>query len=112
MKKITFAFVLALALSALCSCGGGKTTSESVADISREIRVDDPLTVRLYDTFAMKDDDQTLAAARKAISVTPKVDFDVQIVDPQTLCIVPKEPLDYNTDYKVTADFGVQPTAR
>ena len=106
MKKITFAFVLALALSALCSCGGGKTTSESVADISREIRVDDPLTVRLYDTFAMKDDDQTLAAARKAISVTPKVDFDVQIVDPQTLCIVPKEPLDYNTDYKVTADFG------
>ena len=106
MKKISFALVLVLALFALCSCGGGKSTGESVADISREIRVDDPLTVRLFDTFTLKDDDQTLAAARKAISVSPKVDFDVQIVDPQTLCIVPKEPLDYNTDYKVTADFG------
>ncbi|MBR1538703.1 MAG: alpha-2-macroglobulin [Bacteroidales bacterium] len=27
-------------------------------------------------------------------------------MDPQTLCIVPKGQLDYNTTYKVTADFG------
>ncbi len=37
MKKISFALVLVLALFALCSCGGGKSTGESVADISREM---------------------------------------------------------------------------
>lgn len=106
MKKITFAMIMALAFFGLCACGGGSDAPESVADFSREIRVDDPLTVRLFDTFNLKDDDQTVAAALKAISVSPKIDFDVQVVDPQTLCIVPKQPLEYNTDYKVTADFG------
>ena len=104
MKKILFALSLVLPLALLFSCGGG--AGESVAEISREIRVDDPVTVRLFDAFTLKDGEQTVAAAKKAVSITPKVDFDVQIVDQQTLCIVPKEPLDYNTTYKVTADFG------
>ena len=108
MKKITFAMIMVLALFGLCACGGGSgsSTPDSVADISREIRVDDPLTVRLFDTFNLKDDEMTVAAAKKAITVSPKIDFDVQIADPQTICIIPKKPLDYNTDYKVTADFG------
>ena len=107
MKKITFAMILVLALFGLCACGGGNGSApESVADYSREIRVDDPLTVRLFDSFSLKDNDLTVAAAKKAISVSPKIDFDVQIVDPQTLCIVPNQPLEFNTEYKVTADFG------
>ena len=105
MKKILLALSLVLPLALVFSCGiGGK--GESVADYSREIRVDDPVTVHLFDAFSMKDSEQAAAAAKKAVSITPKVDFEVQIVDPQTLCIVPKEPLEYNTTYKVTADFG------
>ena len=104
MKRIAFVLSLALTMFAVLSCGGGG--AESVASYSNEIRVDDPMTVRLFDTFALKDDDQTVAAAKKAITVTPKIDFDVQIVDPQTISLVPKQPLDYNTEYKVTADFG------
>ena len=106
MKKIILALTLVLPLLALTSCGGGSGASDSVADFSREIRAEDPVTVHLFDTFTLKNDDQTIAAARKAISISPKVDFDVQVVDPQTLCIVPKERLEYNTAYKVTADFG------
>ena len=104
MKKITLALTLVLSLLAVLSCGGN--AGESVADITREIRVDDPVTVRLFEAFTLKDDDQTVAAAKKAVSITPKVDFDVQVIDPQTLSIVPREPLEYNTNYKVTADFG------
>lgn len=103
MKKISFALTLVLSMLAVLSCGG---SGDSVADITREIRVDDPVTVRLFEAFTLKDDDQTTAAAKKAVSITPKVDFDVQIVDPQTLCILPKGRLEYNTTYKVTADFG------
>ena len=105
MKRTVFALSLVLALFAVLSCGGGATT-ESVESISNEIRVDDPVTVRLFDTYTLKDGDQAIAAARKAISVSPKFDFDVQIVDGQTLCIIPAHPLDYNTTYKLTADFG------
>ena len=103
MKKIRFALTLALSVLAVLSCGG---SGDSVADITREIRVDDPVTVRLFDAFNLKDGDQTVAAAKKAIAITPKVDFDVQVVDGQTVCLIPTEPLEYNTTYKVTADFG------
>ena len=65
MKRITSFLSLALALLAFTACGGGGAAVESVADISREIRVDDPLTVRLFDTFNLKDDELTVAAARK-----------------------------------------------
>jgi hypothetical protein len=106
MKKFTFALSLLLTLTALWSCGGGSNGNDSVADYSREIRVDDPVTIHLFDTMSLKDDDQTVAAVRKAVSISPKVDFDVQVVDAQTLCLVPKTPLEYNTTYKVTADFG------
>ena len=104
MKRILLALSFVLALSAAASCGGNE--GDSIASYSREIRVDDPVTVRLFDAFALKDCDQALETARKAVAISPKVDFDIQIVDPQTLCIVPKEPLEYNTTYKVTADFG------
>ena len=106
MKRITLALSLVLPLLAVLSCGGGSGVSESVSGISREIRVDDPVTIHLYDAYSLKDAEQAAAAAKKSVSISPKVDFEVQVMDPQTLCIVPKEPLDYNTTYKVTADFG------
>ncbi|MBR0534627.1 MAG: alpha-2-macroglobulin [Bacteroidales bacterium] len=103
MKKILVALSLVLSSVILVSCG---SKADCVADISKEIRVDDPVTVRLFDAYVLKDSDQTIQAAKKAISIVPKVDFNVQIVDNQTLCIVPVQPLEYNTTYKVTADFG------
>ncbi|MBQ6073624.1 MAG: alpha-2-macroglobulin [Bacteroidales bacterium] len=104
MKRTVLALSFIAALLAAVSCGA--PSGDSIASYSREIRVEDPVTVRLYDAFSMKDVDQAAAAAKKAVSISPKVDFDVQIVDQQTVCIIPKEPLDYNTTYKVTADFG------
>jgi Large extracellular alpha-helical protein len=104
MKRITFVLSLVLMTFAVLSCGGSGV--ESVANFSNEIRVDDPMTFRLFDTFTLKDAEQAAEAARKAVSVTPKVDFDVQVVDGQTLCLIPSQPLEYNTTYKVTADFG------
>ena len=104
MRRITLALSFILSLALFASCGGG--SNESVADISREIRIDDPVTVRLFEAYTLKDSDQTVEAAKKAISISPKVDFNVQVVDGHTLCIVPTQPLEYNTTYKVTADFG------
>ena len=89
---------------AVLSCEGNP--GDSVASYSKEIKVDDPVTVRLFDSFSLQDNDQTLESARKAISISPKVDYDIQIVDPQTFCIIPRERLEYNTTYKVTADLG------
>lgn len=103
MKRFVFVLSFVLTLFAAAGCGG---TGDSIASYSREIRVDDPVTVRLFDAFTLKDTEQAQEVARKAVSISPKVDFDVQIVDPQTLCIVPKQALEYNTTYKVTADFG------
>ena len=104
MKRITF--VLSFVLGVLAVAGCASNAADSIASYSKEIRIDDPVTVRLYDAFTMKESDAAIEAAKKAITVSPKVDFDVQVVDPQTLCIVPKQPLEYNTTYKVTADFG------
>ena len=80
MKRITFVLSLVLMTFAVLSCGGSGV--ESVANFSNEIRVDDPMTFRLFDTFTLKDAEQATEAARKAVSVTPKVDFDVQVVPP------------------------------
>ncbi|MBR5100794.1 MAG: alpha-2-macroglobulin [Bacteroidales bacterium] len=104
MKRIAFVLSFVLAVIATAGCVGN--AGDSVASYSKEIRIDDPVTVRVFDAFTLKTDDQALETARKAVSISPKVDFDVQIVDPQTLCIVPKQALEYNTTYKVTADFG------
>ena len=104
MKRI--AFVLSLVLMAFAAVSCGENGAESVASYSREIRVDDPMTFRLFDTYSIKDAGQAAEAARKAVSISPSVDFDVQVVDGQTLCLVPASPLEYNTTYKVTADFG------
>ena len=104
MKRILLALSLSVAVLSVIACTG--TPGDSVESISREIRVDDPVTIHLYDSYAVKDVDQAAEAARKAISISPKVDFDVQVVDPRTLCIVPQQKLEYNTTYKVTADFS------
>ena len=104
MKRIAFVLSLVLTMFAVLSCGG--SGAESVASYSNEIRVDDPMTFRLFDTFSMKDAGQAAETARKAITISPKVDFDVQVIDGQTVCLTPKQPLEYNTSYKVTADFG------
>ena len=104
MKKISFILGLALLLAALSSCS--RTAGESVADYSREIRINDPVSFVLFDGLTLKDSDKNLEAARKAISVSPKVDFDLQVMDAQTLCLIPREPLEYNSSYRVTADFG------
>ena len=104
MKRIAFVLSLALSMFAVLSCG--ENGAESVASFSNEIRVDDPMTFRLFDTYTLKDASQAAEAARKAVSITPKVDFEVQVVDGQTICLTPKQPLEYNTTYKVTADFG------
>ena len=98
MKRIAFVLSLALTMFAVLSCGG--SGAESVASFSNEIRVDDPMTFRLFDTFTLKDAGQTVDAVRKAVSITPKVDFDVQVVDGQTLCLVPSQRLDYNTTFE------------
>ena len=114
MKKIFFVLLWGASLFGLCACVGG-STRESVSDYSREIRVDDPMTFRLFDSYRLNDDDRTVAAAKKAISVSPGFEFDVRIVDPQTLSLVPRQPLAFNNDYKVTADFGAmagQPAGR
>ena len=104
MRHLSIALSFILAFAFLASCED--TGKECVADISREIRIDDPVTVRLFEAFTLKDTDQTVQAAKKAVSISPKVDFNVQIVDAHTLCIVPQQPLEYNTTYKITADFG------
>jgi uncharacterized protein YfaS (alpha-2-macroglobulin family) len=104
MKRFLLALSFALAGLAAISCA--TSGNESIASFSKEIRIDDPVTLHLFDAFSMKDNDQTLEAARKAVSITPKVDFDVQVVDPQTLCLIPTQPLEYNTTYKITADVG------
>ena len=104
MKRILLALSFVLIALAAVSCD--VNPGDCVASYSKEIRIDDPVTVRLFDSFALKDNDQTLEAARKALSISPKVDFDVQIVDPQTFCIIPRQSLEYNTTYKITADFS------
>ena len=104
MKRILFALNFVLAALAVAACGGG--AGESVESYSREIRVDDPVTIRLFDGFSLKDPAQVAESPQKYISISPKADFDLQVVDPQTVCIVPKQPLDYNTPYKVTVDAG------
>ena len=104
MKRILIALNFVLAVLAVVACGGG--AGESVESYSREIRVDDPVTIRLFDGFSLKDPAQVAETPQKYVSISPKADFDVQVVDPQTLCIVPKQPLEYNTPYKVTVDAG------
>lgn len=80
MKRI--AFVLSFVLGVLAVAGCASNAADSIASYSKEIRIDDPVTVRLYDAFTIKESDAAIEAAKKAITVSPKVDFDVQVVDP------------------------------
>ena len=82
MKRLFLALGLCLLSGLFFSCT--EKGNDSVASFSKEIRADDPVTIRLYDTYTLADDAQTVEAARKAISISPHVDFDVQVVDGQT----------------------------
>ena len=53
MKRIALVLSLALTVFAVLSCGGSDV--ESVASFSNEIRVDDPMTFRLFDSFTLQD---------------------------------------------------------
>ena len=56
MKRTVLALSFIAALLAAVSCGA--PSGDSIASYSREIRVEDPVTVRLYDAFSMKDVDR------------------------------------------------------
>lgn len=103
MKKVIFAALLTALLPMLTFCGTSGGQTEGI-ECSSEIRADDPLTIRFASPFVEKSNAELAAIAKSAVTISPKVDFDAEIVDVQTLCIYPRQPLDYNTAYKVTVN--------
>ena len=70
MKRFVFVLSFVLTLLAAAGCGG---TGDSIASYSREIRVDDPVTVRLFDAFTLKDTEQAQEVCSEIRTVIRKL---------------------------------------
>lgn len=105
MKRIVV-FLLAAVLPLIAVSCASEAGDGSVASYSQEIKTTDPITFNLYDAISLKATDETAAALKKYISISPNVDFDVEVAGPQTVILTPKTPLEYNTSYKVSANFA------
>lgn len=105
MKRILLILPLFALLFAAVSCTESKGGDSSVSSFSKEIRVEDPIAVSLA-AGSIQSTAESAEAVKKAVKISPAIDFDVDIVDGQTICLYPKQKLDYNTVYKVTANFG------
>ncbi|MBO4570295.1 MAG: alpha-2-macroglobulin [Bacteroidales bacterium] len=103
MRKVIFAALLAIVLPIFTFCGtsGG---SASIAQCPSEIRADDPVVIRFNSPLVEKSNSALAELAKSAITVSPGVDFDAEVVDIQTICLYPKEKLEYNATYKVTVN--------
>lgn len=99
-------FLLAAALSLLAVSCASNAGDNTVASYSEEIKNTDPITFNLYDAISFKATDETKAVLKQHITISPAVDFDVEVAGPQMVILKPKAPLAYNTTYRVTANFG------
>ena len=98
--------LLLVALAALPLFWACSSTDDARYDVSTEIKVDDPIVIRLDAAKPVEDFSKAAQVAAKVISISPKVPFDVDFTDGQTMCIYPRERLQYNTTYKVTANVA------
>ncbi len=103
MKKVIFAVLMTALLPILTFCGTSGNSADGI-DCSSEIRADDPVIIRFPAPFVEKSNAELATLAKSAVTITPKVDFEAEIVDVQTLCLYPSEPLEYNSIYKVTVN--------
>lgn len=105
MKRILSILAFSALFAAAVSCSVAQGGDSALASFSKEVRVDDPISFTLA-AGTLDSSTGDLDAVKKAVKITPSVDFDVDVVDGQTICIYPKQKLDYNTAYKVSANFG------
>lgn len=103
MKRIfSICTVLALMLFTAVSCSLSQGGKDYAAEVSTEIKADDVITIRLGEDVP----ESAVARLKDNISISPKVDFTVDLIDGQCICINPKEKLEYNATYKVSANVG------
>ena len=93
------------ALLIISSCGGNNAPQINYDDIEypSQIRVTDPITIRVSDSLSFKGMEEKLS---KTISVSPKFDYKIEILNSNTISIKPLKPLAYKTTYKVSFDMG------
>lgn len=101
MRKILAAALIAAILPLLVSCGTSASQISGI-EIASEMRSDDPLVIHFQDPITGISHANVAAAAQKAVSFSPKIAFDAEMTDANTLCIYPKEKLPYGKTYKVT----------
>ena len=103
MRKILVAALMAAILPLFMSCGTSGNQITGV-EVSSEIRSDDPVIIRLETPITGVSHADISAVARKAVSFSPKIAFDAEMTDAQTLCLYPREKLPYGSKYKVTVN--------
>lgn len=106
MKRVCLlsAFVLFMAL--FVSCNQPSTDSGIKVDVSTEIKVDEPITIRISEPFTFKAKDNYESVIKRNIAISPKVDYTLEVMNAQTICLRPTAPLPYNTPYKLEVKIG------
>lgn len=106
MKQVGFFLTIAILSALLFSCENSNDSnnqeSESgyIAMHSTGVPVKSPVLVRLEEHAVLKEDMNEEAIARN-IKITPSVAFSVEIPASNTIKIIPQQPLDNATEYKV-----------
>lgn len=95
--------VFLASVTASCNLVQKQAATSDAFEYPAEVRANDPITFRLADTVSFKGTAEMIA---KNISITPKVGFDVQMLNSQTVSLIHKEPLAYNASYKVSVNLG------
>lgn len=99
-----FVFVLFLALA--ISCDQQSSDQGINMDVSSQIRVQEPITIRISEPFSFKAKEDYESVIKRNISISPKVEYDLEVMNGQTICLRPKAPLDFNSKYTVSIKIG------
>lgn len=103
-KILLFAFILSFLT--VISCEQSDSGKEYGLQVSNLVKIDEPITITIGDSLSFRTNDNPESLIKKNIKITPKVDFSVEVMNSQTICLRPQKPLDYKTAYKLSLNIG------
>lgn len=106
MKRLFLLATVIATISVVASCNQIATNGDYKLEVSEQVKIDEPIMMRLGDTLSFKESSNQEAAIKKNVSFSPKIDFDVEVLNSQTALIHPKSPLKYKTTYKMGVNVG------
>lgn len=106
MKRLFLGAIIIAAISLFASCTQATNDVDYRLNVSEQIKINEPIILQLVDTLSFKVSSNPETTIRKNVQFTPDIDFDVEMLNSQTIALRPQKALEYKSSYKMKVDVG------